>query len=111
MYIIEGDGSYQKTTVWKDGKKIPYETCQFWINEHECQAEVDGVEGKLDRAIISAIYLIISDGDYRNSRVIVNDTPLRGVQGIIGLIQSDDHPLLIIETILMPNIVEEKKNV
>jgi len=109
MWKIEGDGSYQHTFIWKDGVRTPYEKCIFRINAKECKAIVDGVEGKLDRLIISAIYLIVSDGDFTNSKVIFCDEMLRGVQRVIGKIDKNKPPLISINAILLPNIVEDVK--
>ncbi len=109
MYKIEGDGNYKSTFVWKDGKQIEYDTCVFRIDKNNCVATVDGVEGKIDRMIISAVYMIISDGDFTNSRVIFCDEMLRGIQGIVGKIERGEHPMLAIEAVLLPNIIEVKE--
>jgi len=106
MYRIEGNGSYRNTFIWKDGQKISYKKCIFRINIAECVAEVDGISGTLDRMIISAVYLIISDGNFNNSRILFHDEMLRGIQSIIGKIDNEGHPMLRVDAILLPNIIE-----
>jgi len=106
MFRIEGDGSYQNTIIWKDNKQISYECCEFRINVDECVALVDGVEGKLDRMIIKGIYMIISDGEFKNTRILFFDEILRGVQSLVGQIKKDHHPMITIKAVLLPNIVE-----
>ena len=107
MYRIEGDGSFQRTLIFKDGKQIPYNCCQFKINADECVASVDGMVGKIDLMILSGIYMIISYGEFENTRIMFFDEILRGVQSLIGKIERGCHPLINIEAILLPNIVEE----
>ena len=108
MYRIEGDGSFQYTLVCRDGELVPYERCQFRVNVNECIADVDGIVGKIDRMIISGIYTIISDGEFKNTKIFCFDEVLRGVQSLGGKIEKDHHPMIIIEAILLPNIVEAK---
>jgi len=106
MYRIEGDGSWQNTKIWKEGKEIDYNLCTIAIEQDGCVAEVDGVVGDLDRLIIKAIYTIISDGNFTNSRVIFMDEVLRGVQSFGCRILKGDHPRIVIDAVNMPNIVE-----
>jgi len=106
MYRIEGDGSFQKTIIWRDNEQISYECCKFKIDVDECVAEVDGTVGGIDRMVISGIYMIISNGEFNNTRIIVSDEMLRGVQALFGVIEKGQHPLITIEAILLPNIVE-----
>jgi hypothetical protein len=106
MWKVEGDGSYQHTFIWKDGKRTSYTKCVFRIDEKNCFAIVDGIKGKLDRLILSAIYLTVSDGGFENSRIIFCDEQLRGVQRVIGKIEKGKPPLITIHAILLPNIIE-----
>ncbi len=110
-YRIEGDGTHRNTLIWNDGKQIPYTRCIFKITPDTCEAEVDGVSGKLDRTVISAVYLIVSDGDFKNSRIIVNDEMLRGVQGLVVKIEEDQHPMIAIEAVLLPHIIENPEGI
>jgi len=106
-YRLEGDGSYQKTLVWRDGKQVKIKDyCIFKIDENGCVADVDGVEDRIDRILISGIYLIISDGKFHNSRIIFSDEMLRGVRSLVGRIVKDQHPMITIEAVMLPNIVE-----
>ena len=107
MYRVEGDGSYQRTVVWKDGEPISYDYCTFRIDPEECTVDVDGEEGHLDRMVISGVYMIISDGNFSNSRIMVSDEALRGVRKLVGHIDGYTHPTIEIEAVLLPNIVED----
>ncbi len=109
MYRIEGDGTHNNTLVWKDGEQIPYTRCIFKITHDTCEADVDGISGKLDRVVISAVYLIISDGDFTNSRIIFQDEMLRGVQGLVVKIEKDQHPMMAVDAVLLPHIIETPK--
>jgi hypothetical protein len=109
-YKIEGDGSYQHTRVWKDGKKIDFARCDVRINLGGCSVIVDdGDPDMLDRAIINGIYTIISDGEYTNSKVFFFDEMLRGVQSLNAIIDKDDHPRLLLEMVMLPNLVENNE--
>ena len=105
-YRIEGDGSYQHTLVYRDGKCIEYKALSFGVDAVECVACVDGVEGKVDQLLITSIYMIIGEGSFSNTKVVYMDNVLRGVQSIHGHIYKGGHPILMIETVLLPNIVE-----
>lgn len=108
-YRIEGDGSYRNTFVWRNGKQVKInDYCFFKIDEDVCEADVDGVVDKIDRILISGIYLIISDGAFHNSRIIFADEMLRGVRSLVGKIAKDQHPMIAIEAVMLPNIVEAK---
>ena len=107
MYRIEGDGSFQHTTVWRNGIIVPYHYCTFYVDTTCCEAEVDNIIGKLDSIVLKGIYMIIGNGSFSNTRVIVDDVTLRGVQSINGEISADYHPKLCIDTIMLPNIVED----
>lgn len=107
MYRIEGDGSQPHTVIWRDGEPIDYEHCFFLITENHCLAIVDEVEGKIDRMIITGIYMIISDGEFINTRIMLFDQMLRGVQSLQGEINKGKHSTITIDAILLPNIVEE----
>jgi len=111
MYRIEGDGTYQRTIIWRDNEQISYEYCMFKITPNECIADVDGIEGKIDRMVLSGIYLIISDGDFTNSKVIFCDEMLRGVQALVGQIKVNHHPVLALDIIMLPHIIEEEPEV
>jgi hypothetical protein len=108
MYVIEGDGSWANTVVRRDGAVINYECCGIYVNCVGCLANVDGVIGSVERIILSGIYMIISDGKFSNSKVIVDDAPLRGVQSVICYIQKNNHPRVIIDAINLPNIIEDR---
>jgi len=106
-YRIEGDGSYRNTFVWKDGEQVKInDYCIFRINEEGCVADVDGIEDRIDRMLISGIYLIVSDGEFHNSRIIFADEMMRGVRSLVGRIVKDQHPMIVIEAVMLPNIVE-----
>lgn len=105
-YRIEGDGSYQHTVIWRDGEQISYERCDFRINQEEdCVALVDGEFGTVDRMVITGIYMIISDGEFSNSKLFYMKEMLHGVQWLKGSIRKGDHPKLTFETVLLPNVV------
>ena len=106
MYTIIGDGSYQHTKVTKDGVPLEYKRLLITVNEQECLAYVDGVEGAIDRMILSGIYSIISMGAFSNTKILFCDEMLRGVQEIYINITFNYHPILEIKTIFLPNIVE-----
>lgn len=106
MYRIEGDGSWQHTKVWRDGELVNYKSCFFMVSGKGCQANVDGVRGSIDYMVISGIYLIISQGNFSNTRVIFADEQLRGVQALTGSIRESKHPMLLIKTVMLPNLVE-----
>jgi len=114
VYKIEGDGSYQHTLIWRDGVEIPYEQCEFGIDESGCIAIVDGVSGSIDHMLITGVYMIISEGEFQNSRLFYLDEMLHGVQWLKGCIRRGAHPELVIKTVLLPNLVpvkEEEKDV
>lgn len=106
-YRLEGDGSHGRTIIWKDGVQIMFDYCTFTINPDECTIDVDGEEGSLDRMIISGVYLIVSDGEFSNTRVSIFDEQLRGVQSLVGHISKYTHPMINIEAVLLPNLVED----
>ena len=106
MYNIQGDGSHRNTFIWKDGVAVSYKRCTFKIDSEECVAEVDGEHGTLDRMVLSGVYLIVSEGKFENSKIIFCDEPLRGVQRLVGRIEQGQHPMLALEAVLLPNIVE-----
>lgn len=108
MYSIQGDASYNHTVIYRNGKLVNWKEFEFRINRDECIAIVDSICGNIDRMILSSIYLIISGGEFVSSKIIVNDEPLRGVQSVYGKITENDHPVLTITTIMLPNIVEDK---
>lgn len=108
MFRIEGDGSFQHTTIWRDNEKISYDQCEFRINQEEdCVAVVDGVFGTLDRILISGVYMIISDGKFNNSKLFYMKEVLRGVQWLKGKIKQNGHPELLVGFVLLPNIIED----
>lgn len=109
MYNIQGDGSVNHTIIHKDGTPVCWDECEIRINEEECVAVVDGVYGKLDRMILSAVYLVISEGSFSNSRVIFNDAPLRGLQSLVIRIARGEHPVIKLNAVLLPNIIEDVK--
>lgn len=111
MFNIQGDGSHRKTFIWKDGVAISYKRCTFKIDSEECIAEVDGECGTLDRMVLSGVYLIVSEGKFENSKIIFCDAPLRGVQRLVGRIAEGQHPMLALEAVLLPNIVEAEGDV
>ena len=107
MYRIEGDGSFKHTVIWRDNEQIPYEQCEFRINQEEdCVAVVDGVFGSLDRMLLTSIYMIVSDGKFTNSMLFYMKEILHGVQWLKGIIKQEGHPELLLGTILLPNIIE-----
>jgi len=108
MYRIEGDGSYQHTSVYRDGDKISYDHCEIRVNVDECVANVDGIEGKIEYIVISGVYTIISKGEFNNTNLLSNGLMLRGVQSLLVKIEKDYHPVICIDAILLPNIVEVK---
>jgi hypothetical protein len=112
MYNIQGDGSFHHTVIHRDGKKISWKECEFRINQEEgCVAVVDGVHGKIDRMILSGVYMIISEGQYNNTRLFYMKEMLHGIQWVKGIIKDNGHPQLTIGTILLPNLVELKEDV
>jgi len=108
MYRIEGDGSYQHTLIFRDGEQIPYEHCEFRVNVDECVANVDGVEGNIEHIIITGVYTIISKGEFISTNLLSSGVMLRGVQSLLVKIEKDYHPIICIDAILLPNIVEVK---
>lgn len=109
MWRIEGDGSFSHTIIWRDDEQIDYNCCEFIVSEEDgCVAVVDDVAGRIDRMVISAVYMIISNGEFSNTKVLFNDEMLRGVQFLAGQIKRDCHPMITIEAIMLPNIVEVK---
>lgn len=110
MFIIEGDGSFEHTVIWRDGEQISYEQCEFRINpEEECVALVDGVLGTLDRILLTGIYMIVGDGKFINSKLFYMKEILHGVQWLRGNIQKEGHPELIVGMVLLPNLVVVKE--
>jgi hypothetical protein len=77
-YRIEGDGTWQNTKIWRDNEPVDYQFCAISIEEkHGAVAVVDGNVDKLDRAVIKAIYMLVSDGEFNNSKVLFNGEVLR----------------------------------
>lgn len=112
MFRIEGDGSYQHTSIWKDNKKISYERCDFRVNQEEgCVAIVDDVFGTVDRILINGIYMVISDGKFKNTKLFYMKEMLHGVQWLKVCIKRGSHPTLTIGTILLPNLIELEEEV
>lgn len=112
-YRIEGDGSYRNTFVWLDNElQEGWDTLLARVDEERCEAllcpDCDTINGwkPLDRMIISSLYMIVSDGNFTNTRVIVEDEMLRGVQQVVIQIDKDEHPMINIRAVLLPNILE-----
>ena len=55
--------------------------------------------------------MIISEGQYTNTRLFYMKEMLHGIQWIKGTIKDNGHPQLTIGTILLPNLVELKEDV
>jgi len=115
-YRIEGDGTWRGTKIWQDNVLLDgWKTCIIDVDEKSCMAYVDTYTGSirpdtLDRVILLGVYKLIGDGDFKNTRLFINDEPLRGVQFIELSIKKDKDPLLEIKTIFLPNIVEGEGN-
>lgn len=116
-YRIEGDGSWQNTKIWDDGVLVEeWDTCTIEVDRNKCVATVNetgevkskgaGEWKPVDRIILSGIYMVVSDGDFTNTKVIVNDSPLRGIQSLIMTIAQLEYPAIRIAAVMMPNIVE-----
>jgi len=110
MYSVTGDGSWQNTGVVLDGNKVDYTNLHIVVNKFACYAVVDGSYGPISSIVINGVYLIISAGKFENTRVIVNDEQLRGVQEIEIVINKKEHPRIKIDAVLLPNIVEVDTN-
>jgi hypothetical protein len=116
-YRIEGDGSYRNTKITLDGALISeWHDCTIKVDKDVCKAVVNVTNVfrnleedswlPLDRIVLSGIYAIVGDGDFSNTRIIVNDEPLRGVQSFIVTISKDDPPMLQVVSVYLPNLVE-----
>ena len=109
MYSIDGNGSWQHTTVRKNGNKIEYTECIFCVTPSRTFAMIDGEEGDVEWAVISGVYTIISGGKFNNTKILIGEEELRGVQSLGIEIIKDKHPVITINAILLPNIIENVK--
>lgn len=109
-YRIEGDGSWNHTTIWKDEKWLNWESCIISINKNGCSACVDNIIGKLDRVVLLGIYKLIGDGEFNNTNIIIGDEVMRGVQSVVIRIEKAVDPICDITTVFLPNIVEGEDN-
>jgi len=70
---------------------------------------IDGEEGDVEWAVISGVYTIISGGKFNNTKILIGEEELRGVQSLGIEIIKDKHPVITINAILLPNIIENVK--
>lgn len=107
-YTLSGDGTWEKTKLFKDGKQVPFNKLTCVIDTKESFVIINSDIGcdKLSEIMIDGIYKIIGAGSYDNTRVFFMDEMLRGVQGINLNIEKGQPPRLYIQVIAMPNLVE-----
>ena len=106
MYELEGDGSWQHTKVYRDGILIDYKLLQFFISAEHSWVIVDEVGGTIDRILLTGIYSIIGNGTYQGTRVLHLDDMLRGVQSFYVTIAKDKNPIIRINDVFLPTIIE-----
>ena len=106
-YVIEGDGTKLGTTIWKDGAIVDWHTCVVNIDQNECIAYVDTNPASLDRIVLLGIYQIIGDGNYTNTRLVINDSVFRGITSLTFSTGFRKPPLLTVRAVFLPNIVIE----
>lgn len=109
-YVIEGDGTKLGTTISKDGNIIDWDTCVVDIDQSQCIAYVDTVPYHLDRIVLLGIYQIIGDGDYTNTRLVINDSVFRGVTSLTFSTGFRKPPLLTVKSVFLPNIIEGEES-
>lgn len=108
-YRIEGDGSHQHTKVFADDKEIQLERLRFEVSNDLCRLIIDDevIPGEqLDLLILRGVYTVMSQGRFDNTRVWIFDEQLRGVQNLVITIEKNKHPRIVIDSILLPNLVE-----
>jgi len=111
MYRIEGDGSFLNTKIWDDDVLIEeWDNCTIKVDHTQCVAMVNATGSgdwkPVKRIVLSGVYMVVSDGDFKNTKVLVNDMPLRGVQSLVIIIAQLEYPLIHITSVMLPNIVE-----
>jgi len=112
MFRIEGDGSWQHTKIWKDEVLIErWNKCTIRIDEGGSVVEVDEDIGSLSRVVLLGIYKMIGDGEFSNTKVFINDEPLRGIQSVVVKIEKGEDPRIGIRAVFLPNLVEENEDV
>lgn len=109
MYNIAGDGSYNNTIIFKDGKPVVYTKCDVFIDQDGLQACVDGEVGVLDKIILSGYHRLVGLGDFSNTVLYTDEVPMRGVQNVHLCIEKKKHTQLDVEMVWLPNIVEGTK--
>lgn len=108
-YKLIGDGTWEKTKLLKDDKQVNFTKVTYYVDTKESFIIINSDVGcdKLDEIMIDGIYKIIGTGEYDNTRVFFMDEMLRGVQSINLKVEMGKPPLLYIQVIALPNIVEE----
>jgi len=108
-YRIQGDGTYQNTKIWKDDVLVDgWENCVICVDEiRNCVVYVDGDRDESpSRVVLVGIYQLIGEGKFNNTKLIVNDSVLRGVSSIRLVISKGEPTRMDIKAIFLPNIVE-----
>lgn len=109
-YRIEGDGTRGRTTVWRDGGIIPWTKCVIRVANMGCMAYVDSNPGHLERVVLTGVYILIGDGTFNNTKLIVGDDLFRGIQSVKLTIETGKDPIIDISAVFLPNLIEGEES-
>jgi hypothetical protein len=108
MYKIIGDGTWQNTKVWKDDVLLQWENLVILVDINDCIAYVDTNPAPVSKVLLLGIYQLIGEGKFSNTKLIVNDSVLRGVSSIRVEIPKGKPTTIDIKATFLPNIIEKE---